>query len=131
MEHKPEIWHPLVMRLGLNQPIMREFLAKMTKSTESDGLTESVTEESAEESPIMRGRPVTRARKGLKKYKSIVRKLNERVNDKVINPKVVKSKTTTVVMSLAKVSRPNEAGQVDAQGGTVKENQVPPMLMAR
>ena len=120
-----------VMRLGLNQPIMREVLAKMTESSESEGLTESVTEESAEESPIMRGRPVTRARKGLKKYMSIVRKLKERVNDKVINPKVVKSRTTTVVMSLAKVSRPNKAGQGDAQGGTVKENQVPPMFMAR
>ena len=46
-----------VMRVGLNQPIMREVIEKMMESTESDGLTGSVTEESAEESPIMRGRP--------------------------------------------------------------------------
>ena len=77
----------------------------------------------------MRGRPIKRARKGLMKYKSMVRKLKERVNDKVTNPKVVKSKTTTVVMSLAKVSRPNKAGQGDAQRGREKENQVPPMLL--
>ena len=117
-----------VMRVGLNQPIMREVIEKMMESTESDVMTESVTEESAEESPIMQGRPVRRARKGLKKYKSM-RKLKERVNDKVTNPKVVKSKTTTVVMTLAKVSHPSEAGQGDAQGGREKENQVPPMLL--
>ena len=80
----------------------------------------------------MRGRPVRRARKGLRKYKSMVRKLKERVNDKVTNPKVVKSKATTVVTSLAKVSRPNKAGQGDgvAKGGREKENQVPPILLA-
>ena len=33
-------------------------------------------------------------------------------------------------MSLVKVSRPNEAGQGDVQGGREKENQVPPMLLA-
>ena len=62
----------------------------------------------------------------------MVRKLKERVNDKVTNPKVVKSKATTVVMSLAKVSGPKQAGQGDgvAQGGREKENQVPPMLLA-
>ena len=42
------------MRVGLSQPIMRELKEKMVESTESDGLTESVTEESAERSPIMR-----------------------------------------------------------------------------
>ena len=36
-----------VMRVGLNKPIMREVIEKMVESTESDGLTESVTEESA------------------------------------------------------------------------------------
>ena len=30
-----------VMRVGLNQPIMREVIEKMMESTESDGLTES------------------------------------------------------------------------------------------
>ena len=52
------------------------------------------------------------------------------MNDKVNNPKVVKSQTKTMVMSLAKVSRPNEAGQGDAQGSRENENQVPPMLLA-
>ena len=65
------------MRVGLNQPIKREVIGKMMEFTESDGLTESVTDESAEESPIMRGRHVRRARKGLRKYKSRVRKLKE------------------------------------------------------
>ena len=41
---------------------MREDIEKMMESTELDGLSESVTEKSAEESPIMRGRPVRRAR---------------------------------------------------------------------
>ena len=98
VEHNPEIRHPV--RDG----------EKMMESTESDGLTESVKKESAEELPIMRGRPVRRAAKReLRKYKSMVRKLKERVNDKTTNPKVVKSKATTVVMSLAKLSPcPNE-----------------------
>ena len=38
----------LVMRVGLNHPIMREVIEKIVESTESGGLTESVTEESAE-----------------------------------------------------------------------------------
>ena len=63
--------------------------------TESDGLTESVTEESAEDSPVMRDQPVKGAKKG-RKYKSMVRKLRNRVNDKMANPKVVKPKAATV-----------------------------------
>ena len=50
---------------------------------------------------MMRGRPIRRARKGLMKYKSMVKKLKERVNDKVTNPKVVNSKTTTAVTNEA------------------------------
>ena len=42
-----------VMKLGLNQLIMREVLEKLLKPTESDGLTESVTENSAEESTFV------------------------------------------------------------------------------
>ena len=116
------------MRVGLNQPIMREVIEKMMESTEPGGLTESVTEKSAEESPIMRDQPVRRAEKGLRKYISMVRKLS----DKVTIPEVVKSKCATVVMSLAKVYRPSEAGQGDgvAHGGREKENQVPPLLLA-
>ena len=72
-----------VIRVVLNQPIMRKVKEKLMESTESDGLSESVTEESAEESPIMRGRSVRRARKGLRKYNSMVKKLEDRVNNKV------------------------------------------------
>ena len=36
-----------VMKVGLNQPIMREVLEKLMSSVESDVLTESVTEDSA------------------------------------------------------------------------------------
>ena len=62
----------------------------------------------------------------------MVRKLKERVNDKVTNPKVVKSKAVTVAMSLAKVSRSSKIGQGDGEknGDREKENQVPPMLLA-
>ena len=35
------------------------------------------------------------------------------MNDKETNPKDVRSKAATVVMSLTKVSRPNEVGQGD------------------
>ena len=118
--------------MGLNQPLMREVVEKIIESTESDGLTESVTEASAEESAIKRDQPIKSTRKGLRKFKSIVRKLKNRVNDKVTNPKIVKSKAATVVMSLAKVSRPNEVEQRDGvmHGGKEKENQVPSMLLA-
>ena len=120
------------MRVGLSQPIMRELKEKMVESTESDGLTESVTEESAERSPIMRDQRIRRTKKGLRKYKSVVRKLKEKVNDKLINPKVVRSKAATVVRSLAKVSRPSKVGQGDGErhGGREKENHVTPMLLA-
>ena len=87
-----------VMRVGLNQPIMRELLEKMMEPTESDGMTDSVTEISLKESTVVRDQPVKRTKKGLKKYKTIVRKLKSRVKDKTINPKDVKSKAATVVM---------------------------------
>ena len=56
-----------VMRVGLNQPIMHEVIEKLVESTESISLTESVTEESAEESTIMRDQPIRRTKKGLRK----------------------------------------------------------------
>ena len=55
----------------------------------------------------MRDQSIKRARKGPSKHMFMVRKLKNRVNDKATNPMVVKSKAATVVMSLAKVSRPN------------------------
>ena len=130
VEHNLEIRHPIRDESRVEPTHHARRYRENDESTESDCLTESVMKESAEESPIMRSQPVRRAWKRLKKYKSMVRKLKERVNDKVTNPKIVNSKTTTVVMSLAKVSRPNETGQGDAQGGREKENQVPPMLLA-
>ena len=112
------------MRVGLNQPIMREVLGKTMEPTESEGLIESVTEKSAEASPVVGDQPVKRINKGLKKYKSMLKKLTSRVYDKVVNPKVVKSKAAAVLMSLTKVPRPNENGQGAGatNGGREKEN---------
>ena len=72
--------------------------------TESDGLTESVAEECAEESPIVRDQLVKSAKKGLINYKFMVRKLMSSVNDKVTRPKIVKSKVAAVVMSLGQIA---------------------------
>ena len=41
-----------IMRVGLNQPIMREVLEKIVNSMESDVLTESVTEDSADDQQV-------------------------------------------------------------------------------
>ena len=73
------------MKVGLNQPIMREVLGKLMSSVESDVLTESVTEDSADDHQIMRKLPDRRAKKGLKKLKG-------RTGGKMVNQKVVKSK---------------------------------------
>ena len=47
-----------VMKVGLNQPIMREVLGKLLSSVESDVLTESVSEDSADENQVVRKIPV-------------------------------------------------------------------------
>ena len=114
-----------VMKVGLNQPIMHEVLEKLKGLTESDGLTESVTEDSADENPIAKKQPVTRAKKGLKWLKT-------KAGSKTVKSKVIKTKTSAVVTSLAKVSRPNENGQGDraAPSGGEKENLIPHMLLA-
>ena len=72
--------------------------------TEPVCLTESVTKESAELSPVVQDQSVKRTKIGLKKYKYMVRKLKRRVNNETINPKIVKLKAAAVVMLLAKVS---------------------------
>ena len=69
-----------VMKVGLNQPIMREVLEKIMKSVESDVLTESVTEDSADDQL-----PVRRAKKGLKRLKG-------NTGSRAVNQKAVKSK---------------------------------------
>ena len=94
------------MKVGLNQPIMREVLGKLMSSAESDVLTESVTKDSADDQQIARKLPVRRAKKGLKSLKG-------RIGSKTVNQKLVKSKANAVVASLAKVARPSESGQRD------------------
>ena len=113
-----------VMKVGFNQPIMLEALEKLMGPNESDGLTESVTEDSADYYPIFKRQPVKRAKKGLKRLKS-------KVGSKTVDFKVIKSKTNAVVTSIAKVSRPNENGHQDCAApiGGEKENLMPPMLL--
>ena len=115
-----------VMKVGLNQPIMREVLEKIMNSVESDDvLTESVTEDSADDQQITRKLPVRRAKKGLKRLKG-------KTGSRAVNQKVVKSKASTVVASLARVARSGESGQGDGAtlAGGEKENLIPPMLLA-
>ena len=114
-----------VMKVGLNQPIMREVLGKLMSSTESDVLTDSVTEDSADAHQVTRKLPVRRAKKELKR-------LRGRVGSKTMNPKAVKLKANAVVASLPKVAFPSESGQGDgaAPSGREKENLILPMLLA-
>ena len=87
-----------IMKVGLNQPIMREVLEKIVNSVESDVLTESVTEDSANDQQITRKLPVRRAKKkGLKRLKG-------KTGSRAVNQKVVRSKASTVVASLAGVA---------------------------
>ena len=82
------------MKVGLNQPITREVLGKLMSSTESDGWTESVTEDRADNYQITRKQPVKRAKKGPKKFQG-------KVVSKIINHRVIESKAKVVVTSLA------------------------------
>ena len=95
-----------IMKVGLNQPIMREVLEKIVNSVESDVLTESVTEDSADDQQITRKLPVRRAKKGLKRLK-------RNTGSRAVNQKVVRSKASTVVASLAGVAHSSENGQGD------------------
>ena len=52
-----------IMKVGLNQPIMREVLEKIVNSMESDVLTESVTEDSADDQQGTKKLLVRRAKK--------------------------------------------------------------------
>ena len=53
-----------IMKMGLNQPIMREVLEKIVNSVESDVLTEAVTEDSADDPQITRKYPSDELKKG-------------------------------------------------------------------
>ena len=114
-----------IMKVGLNQPIMREVLEKIVNSVESDVLTESVTEDSANDQQITRKLPVRRAKKGLKRLK-------RKTGSRAVNQKVVMSKASTVVASLAGVAHSSENGQEDGAmlAGGEKENLIPPIRMA-
>ena len=114
-----------IMKVGLNQPIMREVLEKIVNSVESDVLTESVTEDSADDQQITRKLPVRRAKKGLKRLK-------RKTGSRAVNQKVVRSKASTVVASLAGVAHSSKNGQGDGAmlAGGEKEKLIPPMRMA-
>ena len=94
------------MKVGLNQPIMREVLEKIMNSIESDDMTESVTEDSADDQQVTKKLPVRRARKGLKRLKG-------KTGSRAVNQRVVKSKASTVVASLTSAGRSGESGQGD------------------
>ena len=114
-----------IMKVGLNQPIMREVLEKIVNSIESDVLTESVTEDSANDQQVTKKLPVRRAKKGLKRLKG-------KTGSRAGNQRVVKSKASTVVASLTSAGRSGESGQGDdaTLAGGEKENLIPPMLLA-
>ena len=114
-----------IMKVGLNQPIMREVLEKIVNSMESDVLTESVTEDSADDQQGTKKLLVRRAKKGLKRLKG-------KTGSQVVNQRVVKSKAKTVVTSLISTGRSGESGQGDGAtpAGGEKENLIPPMLLA-
>ena len=109
-----------IMKVGLNQPIMREVLGKIMNSMESDVLTESVTEDSADDQPVRKKLPVRRARKGLKRLKG-------KTGGQAVNQRVVKSKASAVVASLTSAGRSGESGQGDGATltGGEKENLIP------
>ena len=109
-----------VMKVGLNQPN-----EKQMTSVKSDVLTESVTEDSANDQQISRKLPVRRAKKVLKR-------LRLKTGTKTVNQKVVKSKASAVVASLASAARPGESGQGNGatMAGGERENLRSLMLLA-
>ena len=95
-----------IMKEGLNQPIMREVLEKILNAVESDVLTKSITEDSADDQQITRNFSVRRAKNGLKRLKG-------KTGSRAVNQKVVRSNAITVVASLAGVAHLSENGQGD------------------
>ena len=110
-----------IMKVGLNQSIMCDVLEKIVNSVESDVLTESVTEDSTDDQQITRKLPVRRSKKGLKRLKG-------KTGSRAVNQKVVRSKASTVVASMAGVAHSSESGQGDGAmlAGGEKENLIPP-----
>ena len=95
-----------IMKMGLNQPIMREVLEKIMNSIESDVLTDSVTEDSADDQQVTKKLPVRRAKKVLKRLKG-------KTGSRAVNQRVVKSKASTVVASVTSAGRSGESAQGD------------------
>ena len=114
-----------IMKVGLNQPIMREVQEKIVNSMASDVLTESVTEDSADDQQVAKKLPVRRGRKELKRLKG-------KKGSRAVNPRKVNSKASAVVASLTSAGRSGESGQGDGATltGGEKENLIPPMLLA-
>ena len=114
-----------IIKVGLNQPILREVLEKIMISMESDVLTESGTEDSADDQQVTNKLPVGRAKEGLKRLKG-------KTGSRAVNQRVVMSKASTVVASLTSAGRSGESGQ--EYGATLvgreKENLISPMLLA-
>ena len=59
-----------VRKVGLKQPIMREALEKLMSSIESDVLTKSVTDDSADDHQTTKRQPIRRAKKELNRLRS-------------------------------------------------------------
>ena len=112
------------MKVGLNQPIMREVLEKILNSMESDVLTESVTEDSADDQQVTKKLPVRRARKGLKRLKG-------KTGSRAVNQRVVKSKASAVVASLTSAGRSGDSGQADGVTLTGGEKPDTPYALGR
>ena len=95
-----------IMKVGLNEPIMRAVREKIMNSIESDVLAKSVTEDSADDQQVTKKLPIRRAKKGLKRLKG-------KTGSRAVNQRVVKSKASTVVASLTSAGRSGESGQKD------------------
>ena len=111
-----------VMKVVLNQPPVREVLEKLMSSTESDVLTESVTEDSAVDHQTTKRQPIRRAKKGQKRLRS-------RAGRKTEIQKVIKTKVNaavTLAKHLARVKLDMEIAGI----GWGKKKLIPPMLLA-
>ena len=113
-----------IMKVRLNQPIMREVLEKIMSSVESDVLTESVTEDSADDQQVTKKLPVRRARKGLKRLKG-------KTGSRAVNQSgEVKSQRSCGLFDERRSFRRERQGDGATLTGGEKENLIPPMLLA-
>ena len=104
-----------IMKVELNQPIMREVLEKVVNSVKSDDLTESVTEDSDDDQQITRKLPVRRAKKGLKRLKG-------KTGGRAVNQKVNQRWCDACRGRKREPDTPYVIGRFDNNGHEVKEN---------